>query len=107
MTSRPLKPQLFHILLALAEGALHGYGIQRSVLDRTDGGLMLWPATLYRMLTQLESDGLIEAAAKPAAEPEDERRQYYALTKAGRKRLRAEADDMARWAASVRQARTG
>jgi hypothetical protein len=37
MIPRPMKPQWFHILLALSDGDLHGFGIQRAVLERTDG----------------------------------------------------------------------
>ncbi len=100
---RPMKPQWFHILLALSGSPLHGYGIQRSVLDRTDGDMRLWPAMLYRSLSRLEEGGLIESVDAPHDEPDDERRQYYALTDAGRDRLREEADRLARWADAARQ----
>lgn len=102
MLSRPLKPQLFHILLALSERELHGYGIQRAVLDRTDDDLRLWPATLYRSLTALEEGGLIRPSDGPDDAPDDARRQYYALTEAGRERLREEAERLAEWAAAAR-----
>lgn len=102
MISSPLKRQYFQILLALTDGALHGYAIQRAVLDQTDEGMHLWPATLYRSLAALEEEGLIEAIPTPEGEPEDERRQYYTLTAEGRSRLATEADLMARWAAAAR-----
>ena len=94
----PMKLQWFHILLALSEGSLHGYGIQRAVLDRTEGKLRLWPATLYRLLGALEEEGYIQATEGPEDEPEDQRRQYYALTRAGRTRLEHEAAMLADWA---------
>ncbi len=97
MLPRPLKPQWFHILLALAARDLHGYGIQRAVLDQTGGGIRLWPAMLYRSLGTLEEAGLIRQVPTPAGEPEDERRQYYAITPAGRERLREETATLARW----------
>jgi DNA-binding PadR family transcriptional regulator len=100
---RPIKPQWFHILLALSGGPLHGYGIQRSVLDRTDGDMRLWPAMLYRSLATLEDAGLIAASEQPADEPDDERRQYYGLTDAGRERLREEAERLASWADAARE----
>lgn len=100
----PLKTQYFQILLALADRTLHGYGIQRAVLDQTDDGLKLWPATLYRSLTRLEEGGLIEQVPPPEEEPEDERRQYYALTHEGRERLSAEAELMTRWVRTAREA---
>ena len=98
MIARPLKPQYFQILLALASRELHGYAIQRAVLEQTDDQMRLWPAMLYRSLTKLEEGGLIRAAEPPEDEPEDERRQYYALTDAGRERLTEEAEALARWA---------
>lgn len=104
MVPRPLKPQWFQILLALADRDLHGYGIQRAVLAQTDGHMRLWPATLYRSLASLVEAGLIRQAAPPPDEPEDERRQYYGLTEEGRSRLREEAEMLSRWAAAAREA---
>lgn len=102
MIASPLKRQYFQILLALSDGALHGYAIQRAVLEQTDEGMHLWPATLYRSLGALEEEGLIEAIPTPDDEPDDERRQYYALTPAGRSRLSTEAELMARWVAAAK-----
>ena len=104
MIPRPLKPQYFQILLALSGRDLHGYAIQRAVLEQTDGQVRLWPAMLYRSLAKLESADLIRQAAAPPDEPEDERRQYYALTERGRVRLREEAEMLARWASAARGA---
>jgi len=100
----PLKPHYFQILLALSARDLHGYGIQRAVLEQTDQGVRLWPAMLYRSLAKLEGEGLILRADTPDGEPEDERRQYYTLTDRGRSRLREEAEVLARWAAAAREA---
>ena len=105
MIPRPMKTQWFQILLSLAGRDLHGYAIQRAVLDQTDGRMRLWPAMLYRSLATLEEAGLVERVASPQDEPDDERRQYYALTREGRVRLREEADTLARWAAAAREAR--
>ena len=104
MIPRPLKPQYFQILLALSRGDLHGYAIQRAVLEQTEDGIRLWPAMLYRSLAKLEEVGLIGRAEPPADEPEDERRQYYALTSEGRDRLSEEGEMMARWVAVARGA---
>jgi len=101
MIPKPMKQQWFQILLALSEKELHGYAVQRAVLDQTNGHLRLWPAMLYRSLARLEKEKLIEQVAAPAAEPQDERRQYYALTRSGRARLREEAEMLARWAEAV------
>lgn len=102
-----MKAQWFNILLALSDGALHGSGIQKAVLDQTDGNMTLWPAMLYRSLATLDEAGLIRAVPTPEDEPDDDRRQYYALTPAGRTRLVEEADLLARWVARAREAEAG
>jgi DNA-binding PadR family transcriptional regulator len=99
-----MKPQWFHILLSLAGKELHGYAIQRAVLEQTDGAMHLWPAMLYRSLATLEKEKLIARADPPVEEPEDERRQYYRLTAAGRARLREETQMLARWVKAARDA---
>lgn len=97
MIPSPMKPQWYQILLAVAGGPLHGYGIQRAVLERTDDQMRLWPAMLYRSLGTLESEGLVQQVPAPPDEPDDERRQYYALTGPGRERLRRETELLAGW----------
>lgn len=94
----PLKPQYFHILLAVSGRDLHGYGIQRAVLEQTNDQLRLWPAMLYRSLAKLEEADLIAETVAPDDDPEDERRRYYTLTGAGRERLASEAQMLSRWA---------
>ena len=49
----PLKSQWFHIMLALAGGEQHGYGIMQDVLNRTTGKVRLWPPTLYGSIKRL------------------------------------------------------
>lgn len=103
----PMKPQWFQILLALSGAPLHGYGIQRAVLENTDDAMRLWPAMLYRSLATLEEDGLLEKIPPPEDEPDDERRQYYTLTSEGRARLAEEGELLARWAGAAREAGAG
>jgi Transcriptional regulator PadR-like family len=59
----PLKSQWFHIMLSLAGGEQHGYGIMQDVLDRTTGKVRLWPATLYGSIKRLIEADLIEESA--------------------------------------------
>src|SRR6266404_8249853 len=85
-TFLPLKPNWFHVLLSLSGEDQHGYGIMQEVLDRTDGKVRLWPATLYGTLKRLMDEELIEESGeRPAPELDDSRRRYYRLT-----RLRSE-----------------
>jgi len=89
----PLKTNWFYILLALASGEQHGYGIMQQVLERTDHKVRLWPATLYGTLKRLIEAGLIEESdERPAPQLDDARRRYYRLTPFGRKVLNAERE---------------
>ena len=89
----PLKTQWFHILLSLAGGEQHGYGIMQEVLNRTTGKVRLWPATLYGSIKRLiEAELIVESDERPAPELDDARRRYYRLTPLGRQVLDAECD---------------
>src|ERR1700747_1852388 len=89
----PLKTQWFHILLSLAGGEQHGYGIMQDVLDRTTGKVRLWPATLYGAIKRLsEADLIEESDERPAQELDDAPRRYYRLTDFGRRVLTAESE---------------
>lgn len=87
----PLKAHWFHIMVSLAGGEQHGYGIMQEVLNRTTGKVRLWPATLYGSLKRLiEADLIEESDERPAPEHDDARRRYYRLTALGRRVLDAE-----------------
>ena len=89
----PLKTQWFHIMLSLAGGEQHGYGIMREVLNRTTGKVRLWPATLYGTIKRLiEAELIEESDERPTPELDDARRRYYRLTPFGRRVLDAECD---------------
>ncbi len=85
----PLKQNWLHILLSLAEGPFHGYAIMQEVEERTNGRIRLWPATLYGTIRRLENEALIESV-DVESQDDDERRQYYAITRLGRRVLSAE-----------------
>lgn len=93
--SEPLTPAVFHVLLALTGGAVHGYAIMQAVLETS--GRVMGPGTIYGTLQRLEDAGLVRAAAAPER-GQDERRQYYALTASGRTALLADAKRLARLA---------
>jgi DNA-binding PadR family transcriptional regulator len=91
-----LTPAAFHILLALAGGERHGYGIMQDVATLTEGQMRLGPGTLYRSIGRLLDDGLIaEAEERPDPALDDERRRYYRLTEQGRRAASAEAARLA------------
>lgn len=90
----PLPSTAFQILLALAGGDLHGYGVMRQVEEQTDGRVRLGPATLYGSIQSLLEAELIAEVDAPAGEG-DERRRFYRITGNGRKVAREEAERMA------------
>jgi DNA-binding PadR family transcriptional regulator len=103
-TQLPLRPVEFHILLSLAVGERHGYGI---IQDAEARGETAVPdvGTLYRALARMVEQGLIEPSARrAAADAGDERRNYYRIRAKGLKVARAEAR---RLAALTRAARAG
>jgi DNA-binding PadR family transcriptional regulator len=93
----PLTPTVFHILLALSDGDLHGYGIMQEVAEHTAGQIRLGPGTLYGAIKRLLSNGLIvETDKRPDPELDDERRRYYHLTDFGQQVLKAEVQRISR-----------
>ena len=93
----------FHILLTLAEGQRHGYGIMKEIECRTHGEVELGPGTLYRSLKQLLDRGLIEEVPRALDGRGDgsRERRSYALTPAGKVRTSEEAQRLralVRWA---------
>ena len=88
----PLKPIEFLILLTVANGERHGYGIMLDIAERTGGSVRLEAGGLYRSIRRLLADKLIaESARRPAADLDDERRRYYTLTALGKRVVAAEA----------------
>ena len=83
MASRPVGPQVFQILLSLADADLHGYAIIADIRRRTRGEMHLTASTLYAALKRLLDQRWIEELSPPADES-DARRRYYRLTAAGR-----------------------
>lgn len=102
----PLTPAVFHILLALADGERHGYGVIKEVDARTEGRVRLGPGTLYGSIKRMLEEGMIEESGeRPDPELDDERRRYYRLTKFGRRVAVAEAERLSRLVASARAKR--
>jgi DNA-binding PadR family transcriptional regulator len=89
----PLKPLVFHILLALNDGERHGWSLVREIQDRT-GDTRILPANFYRTLRGMLADGLIADTGHREAKDDDERRRYFAVTPLGRETARLEARRM-------------
>jgi DNA-binding PadR family transcriptional regulator len=94
----PLTPAVFHVLLALADGPLHGYAIMQAVERSAGEELKMGPGTIYGSIQRMEDAGLLrELASRPG-----DRRRVFGLLPAGRRALEAEARRLTRLAALVR-----
>lgn len=92
----PLTPAVFNILLALADGEKHGYGIMQEVEANTKGQVLMGPGTLYGSIKRMLQADLIEESDERAdPDMDDQRRRYYKLTNLGRRALRMEAERLA------------
>ena len=58
MVSAPAM--LLNVLLALADGERHGYGIMLEVRERTGGRVRLGPGTLYGAIKRLKEGQVLK-----------------------------------------------
>lgn len=97
----PLRPVEFQILLSLASGDRHGYGIIIDAEERTAGAVRLDVGTLYRALRRMEEQGLLVPSGDDTGE---RRRREYTITRDGRRAARAEARRLAELVRAARGA---
>ena len=100
----PLNPRDFLILLALADGERHGYGLIKDIETLSDGEVPMDPANLYRALKRLVKSGQVQDLGRRSVD-ESQRRRYYALTPLGRRLAAAEAARLEKLAAVARTRR--
>jgi DNA-binding PadR family transcriptional regulator len=98
---KPLATAALHILLALSESDLHGYGIMQSVKRQSEGEYKLGPGTLYANLAGLLENGLV--GEKQRRMENGEARREYCLTADGKRVLRVEIRRLTQIVASARQ----
>jgi DNA-binding PadR family transcriptional regulator len=90
----------YHVLLALAEGALHGWAVAERVTEDSGGTLRPRAGSLYRVIARLLAEGWVAEREGGGNEPHPGLpRRYYALTAAGRRTLAHESTRLRRAAA--------
>jgi DNA-binding PadR family transcriptional regulator len=94
----PLAPRDLLILAVLAEGPSHGYGLIKAVEERSESGVLLDPANLYRALRRMRELRWIEEA-----EGGDDRRRVR-ITDTGRAIVTAELGRLERLLTQARPA---
>lgn len=91
----PVKPVVFHILLALGPGPSHGYGVIQAVRERSEGRIRLETGPFYRHLRKLLDGGLVEETDERPEDDDPRRGAYYRLTDLGREVVGAEGRRLA------------
>ena len=76
----PMTEAMYYILLALLRPG-HGDGMMQRIRELSGGRLVMWPGTLYGVLSRMNREGLIVLTG------EDGRRKNYAITEAGKNAL--------------------
>jgi PadR family transcriptional regulator PadR len=75
-------------------GPLHGYGIARRIEQTSGDRISLNYGTLYPALLKLEQEGYV--ASEWGVSENNRKAKYYRLTRAGRKRVAADAQEWER-----------
>jgi len=88
----PLTWLSYLVLLSLADGPTHGYGIIKEVERRTDGRTRIEAGTLYAAIKRLREQGLLRPVGEAAG---SRRRRDYELTSVGREVLQTESERLA------------
>ena len=96
-----LKPAVFHVLLALAEGATYGYAAMQAVREQSGGRVSIGTASFYRHLDRLIDDGLVTESAERPPDHDPRRGAYYRLTARGLRVLAAERTRLAALVAAI------
>jgi len=87
----PLKPAVFHILLALADQEAHGYALMQTVDEQSGGKIRLATGPFYRHLRRILDLGFVTESERRPADDDVRRGAYYRLTPLGRAVLGAES----------------
>jgi PadR family transcriptional regulator, regulatory protein PadR len=85
------------ILAVLRNGPLHGYAINQTLREQSDGDFDVLEGTLYPALHRLEAAGLVKSRWDSTS---GRRRRVYSLTQRGQKELSAQA---AEWRSFTRR----
>ncbi len=97
----PLRPPVYHILLALVGRDRHGLGIADEIERASEGALELGPGTLYRSPGGDDGGGADPRGAGASADA-DPRRKYYRITADGRELLARETARLGRLVETAR-----
>ncbi len=87
----PLTHPIYHILLVLAAGQQHGYGLRREIVTSTEGRMRVGSGSLYRSLDVMLTAGLI-GERRGALDADLAPRRIFRLTDLGERVAQAETE---------------
>ena len=96
-----VKPAVFHILLALADGDKHGYAVMQAVRESSDGDIPLRTGSFYRHLSRLIDAGLVAESTAARGHDDPRRGAYYRLTPYGHRVLVEQRQRLASLVAAI------
>ena len=85
-----LTESRFYVFMAFGRGAMCGTDIAAYIERRTEGRLLIGPATLYTILAKFEKEGYLTETAVEG------RKRTYQITERGRRAYVAEVDRLCR-----------
>ena len=94
-----MSESYYYILLCLAKGANHGYGIMQMTEQLSGGAVKIGSGTMYGATGNMMKKGWIQEIM--SNEPGVERRRLYRLTDSGRDALREEISRLKRMLANA------
>jgi DNA-binding PadR family transcriptional regulator len=89
-----MSESYYYILLCLAKGANHGYGIMQMTEKLSGGDVIIGSGTMYGATSNMMKKGWIREIMSEGTGLE--RRRQYQLTESGREALRAEIQRLRR-----------
>ena len=97
-----MTEQAYLVLLALADGPRHGYGVVQAVASLSDGRVKLGAGTLYGVLDRLVESGYARVSGEEVVD--GRLRRYYELTDEGSAAASAHTRQLATLAARAKRA---
>ncbi|MBQ8396892.1 MAG: helix-turn-helix transcriptional regulator [Clostridia bacterium] len=85
-----LTESMFYVLMAFSRGEMCGIDVAGYIERRTDGRVLIGPATLYTILAKFEKEGYIRETAVEG------RKRTYTITERGRHAYVSEVDRLCR-----------
>ena len=99
--NEPLSESYYYILLCLAKGPNHGYGIMQMAEKLSCGDVRIGSGTMYGATSNMMKKGWIHEIM--SEESGIERRRLYKLTDSGREALRTEIERLRRMLANAEE----